>query len=382
MSDPNKSNRRQFLSGRAAADALADRLAGDDQAVFRDPIAAPYLVDFTRGAMACEFTLSLNAGQYPGVAAVALLALDVVDQLEDQMTVYRDTSEIAAINRRAADEPVEVEPRLFDLLMRCQELWRQTDGAFDITSGPLSKVWGFYRRQGGMPEADDVQRALALVGGDKLQLDEERCVVAFATDGMELNLGSIGKGYALDRCAEMLEDSGVSDFLLVGSLSSVTAHGSHAVADSAVRPGPPDGAAQTGWTVGVKDPLRPGRRLAEICLRDRALATSGSGAQFFRYKGRRYGHILDPRSGQPVEGVFSATAVAPSAADADALATAFYTMGPEKTAAYCESHPDVTALLVCSGENGGPVEVKIAGAFGDDLTMNTNASDSNPAQEQ
>src|SRR5438105_3288731 len=120
---------------------------------------AAYLLQFSRRAMACEFELTVNAGQYGEVGSHALAALDLIDELESQMTVFRETSEVMDINRRAAHEPVTVEPRLFQLLQTCLRLYRETDGAMDITTGPLTKVWGFYRRQGQMPSKDDILAA-------------------------------------------------------------------------------------------------------------------------------------------------------------------------------------------------------------------------------
>ena len=101
--------------------------------------------------MACEFELCLNAGQYAHANREALAALDLVDAVEAQLTIYRDHSQVMEINRKAAAGPVAVEPRLFSLLQQCKQLWEDTAGGFDITSGPLSKVWGFHRRQGSLP---------------------------------------------------------------------------------------------------------------------------------------------------------------------------------------------------------------------------------------
>ena len=146
--------------------------------------------------------------------------------------------------------------------------------------------------------------------------------------------------------AELLDAAEVGDYLLHGGKSSVLARGD--------QPGEPAG---SGWTIGLRHPLRPAERLAEFCLRDQSLSTSGSGTQFFRRRGRRYGHILDPRTGQPVEGIFSATVIAPTAAEADALSTAFYVMGPEKTAAYCANRPELAAVLVCPASREGDVRL-------------------------
>ncbi len=224
MVDSPKSSRRQFLQGRAAVDAIAH--FGDQlefpAAPWEDSVAETYLVKYGRQAMACDFEVSVNAGQYPDAAAHCLAALDLVDRLEAQLTVYRDTSEIVDINRRAGHAPVEqVEPKLFELLQTAQRIYAETQGAFDITAGPLVKAWGFFRRQGAVPSEADLAAALRCVGGDNLRLDATRRSVAFAAPGMELNLGSIGKGYALDRCGEHLEAAGIDDFFMHGGQSSV-----------------------------------------------------------------------------------------------------------------------------------------------------------------
>jgi thiamine biosynthesis lipoprotein len=116
-----------------------------------------------------------------------------------------------------------------------------------------------------------------------------------------------------------------------------------------------------GWTVALRHPLRHEQRLGEITLRDRALGTSGSGNQFFHFAGKRYGHVIDPRTGYPADGVLSATVLAPTAAQADALATAFFVMGPEDTLSFCQAHPELGALLVCPGEQIGSVEILAVG---------------------
>ena len=164
---PRTSNRREFLRGQAAVRALGGLVqgqVGDPPDAASGPSAEPYVVQMKRWAMACDFELYLNAGQYAEATEVGLQALDLVEALEAQLTVYRDSSEIMQINRAAAASPVAVEPRLFALLAMAQELSRETAGAYDVTAGPLSKVWGFYRREGKIPAEHDLQTALASVG--------------------------------------------------------------------------------------------------------------------------------------------------------------------------------------------------------------------------
>src|SRR5262245_25895906 len=198
-----------------------------------------YWQHVSRAAMACRFEVTLPLKDQAGVSA-ARQALDEVDRLEDQLTIFRETSEVSFINREASAGPVRVEPSLFSLLLLCQELCRETGGAFDITSGPLSRCWGFLRRQGRIPNPDEIEAAKALVGGDKLLFDREARAVRFARPGVEINLGSIGKGYALDRIAAMMRKRVRSALLSAGS-SSICAIGGGA-----------DG--HNSWIVGVRHP--------------------------------------------------------------------------------------------------------------------------------
>src|SRR5918993_3470564 len=157
-----------------------------------------YWVHVSRAAMACGFEVTLPARERAGVEA-AREALDEVDRIEEQLTVFRETSEVSFVNRRAATEAVRVEPSLFALLKLSEELRRETAGAFDITSGPLSRCWGFMRREGRVPDAREIVDARSRVGNGALILDGESRAVRFAREGVEINFGSIGKGYALDR---------------------------------------------------------------------------------------------------------------------------------------------------------------------------------------
>jgi thiamine biosynthesis lipoprotein len=346
MTTSPRSTRREFLQGRAAADALAD-LADQLSAGLElpEPAAANYLLRLSRRAMACQFEFFFNAGQYAQAPEAALAALDVVDRLEDQLSVFREHSEVSRLHRHAADEPLAVEPALFGLLEKALELHSATRGAYDVTSGPLSRLWGFTRRAGAVPDAAELAAIRKLVDSHLLALDPSSNTVRFMQHGMEINLGSIGKGYALDRAAALLLEAGIGDFLLHGGNSSVLARGDHGARGSG-----------EGWLVGVRDPLRPNRRAGQLRVRNRALATSGSGTQFFLHQGRRYGHILDPRSGWPAEGVLSTSVLAPTAAEADALSTAFYVMGPEPTRAFCDQRADIAAVMFCPGPREGSVE--------------------------
>ncbi len=323
--------------------AIADRAAQSFGADHAAPVAAglpmasgghPKL-QATRRAMACDFQIQYHAADGAAANDAVLAALDLVDRLEAQLTIYRDTSEVLDINRRAAEQRVAVEPQLFSLLELCMWLHAETKGAFDPTSGPLSRAWGFLRREGRTPSDEEIAAARSHVGGAKVELDQLDRTIRFREPGVEINLNAVGKGYALDRVAQLLADRGVDDVLCHAGRSSVTARGR----DRAQH--------DDGWRIAVPHPFRVEQSVGDLILRDESLGTSGSGTQFFEVDGRRYGHLIDPRTGRPAEGVSTATVVAPSGAEADALSTAFYVMGPAGASEYCAVHRDIAAVLVC-----------------------------------
>jgi FAD:protein FMN transferase len=295
----------------------------------RQPAPNPYWLHVNRTAMACRFEVTLPMSERSGVA-VAVDALDEIDRLEEQLSIFQTSSEVSRINRLAANAPVEVEESLLELLKLGTDLNTETGGAFDITSGPLTRCWGFLRREGKFPSTEDLKAVQKLVGTDKLLLDASKRTIQFAQPGVEINLGSIGKGYALDRVASQIRGK-LSNALLNAGASSMRALGA---------------AEQSGWPVGVRDPRNRKGRLGMMRLRECALSTSGSEEQFFEHKGRRYGHIIDPRSGFPSEAVLSVSVVANSAAVSDALATAFFVGGRELAERYCATHEDVLVVML------------------------------------
>jgi len=287
-------------------------------------------VALARHAMATRFEIVLHGENVVGLRAAAEEALDEIERLEAQLNLYQPTSEISHINARAAFEPVRVEPSLFRLLQQAKQLNEETDGAFDITVAPLMRCWGFMRGTGRLPDPAEVASAREKVGMRWVTLDDENFTVAFAREGVMLDLGSIGKGYALERAAERLRDAGVTSGLLHGGTSTVYALGT-----------PPDSNA---WKVAVpkpefaeqtialsatraSPPSGMGQFLAVVPLHDEALSVSAVWGKSFAADGRVYGHILDPRKGEPVEGAVLAAVVLPSATESDALSTALLILG-------------------------------------------------------
>jgi thiamine biosynthesis lipoprotein len=341
-------NRRDFLHPRQFAKAAGQVLGAVREVTPLTPPPEPSadelpLLCLSHRAMATTFELLLPFGTREA-RELAADAFDLIDALEAQLTVYRDSSEVSRLNRLAPAVDVPVEERLFGLLQLAARIHQESDGAFDVTAGALIKAWGFYRGPRRVPSDAELRDALARTGMRHVELREENRRVRFRQAGLEINLGSIGKGYALDRVAERLAGSWNFDAgLLHGGHSSVYAKG--------VPANDP-----RGWSVGLSHPWQPGRRLAVVYLKDQGLGTSAATFRWLEHQGRKLGHILDPRSGWPAEGVASATVVAPSAAEADALATAFYIQGAEAARRYCAAHPGVGAILL-PAEAARPVVV-------------------------
>jgi FAD:protein FMN transferase len=297
----------------------------------RPPQAIDRLVRVHRTAMACRVEIALPEEGIACVAA-ARAALNEADRVEALLTIFRQSSEVSRVNAAGAAGAADVDPEVIALLQRCRTLHAETEGAFDITSSPVSRCWGFLRRAARVPSDRELDAARALVGMHRIGVDESSRCVRFATPGMSINFNAIGKGYALDRMAAVMRAHGARQALLSAGGSSIVAVGGR----------------NGGWTIDVRSPQIARARLARVRLRDGALGTSGQGEQFILTDGERpvrYGHVIDPRTGWPASGVISCSVIAADGATADALSTAFLVGGPELARRYCEEHPNTLALL-------------------------------------
>jgi len=342
MGENSEYPRRNFLAG----GTLESTHFSSRRTELKRPLdrQASHFERYSKNAMACEFELLLNLHQYEQAAASALASFAILDSIEDQMSIYREASELSVVNRIAAKRPYSVDERLFAILQLAQEISAATHGAFDITAGPLSRLWGFHKRQGSVPDRAAIDAALANVGMQHLQLDPATKRVRFAIDELKLDLGGIGKGFAIDLAAESLAAAGIRDFVLPGGQSSVAACGSNFSGEST---------EASGWCIGLSHPTVPNCRLAEFQLVDQKLGTSGTQRQGFFFEGRRLGHIIDPRTGWPTDHCLSATVICDRAAVADALATAFFVMEVEEVQTFCDRHSNVATILVYPDARSG-----------------------------
>ena len=331
---------------------------------------AGWLRQLTHRAMACEFQLlfPLRRGE-SSVSSTADIEAGMavfvrIDQLEEQLSYFRVTSELSQINAVASEMEFPVEEGLFGLIERALELSRATDGAVDITAAPLSELWRTARAAERIPTPAEIAETRRSVGFQYVELDPDRHTIRFTRPGMRMDLGCIGKGFTLDETAGLLTEAELPDFLYHGGYSSILARGGSASSGNSggnSGTGTNDQTAPSetgggGWRVGLRDPMRPERRIAELRLCDRAIGTSGAQLQFFRYRGRRYGHLLDPRTGYPPESRRAVTVVAPDATLADGLSTAFYVLSAAKIAEFCEKnadhYPGLAVLLVDTDRDG------------------------------
>ncbi len=317
--------------------------------------SAQDLLRASRSAMGSYFEIRLGV-KTPGGIDLAERALDLIDALESQLTVYRDDSEVSRINASAHLRPIEVEPGLFDLLRRGVALNVETHGAYDLTTGALSAAWGFFKGPKRVPDAETLADARARTGSHLLSLDPVRRTIGFQRPGVVINLGSIGKGYAIDRVARLIADHWwPTSALIHGGRSSLYALGS------------PPGRFADRWQVALRNPFRPEKPLGILRLRNRGMGTSGISFQRFEAGGRVFGHLLDPRTGEPAMGPASVTVLAPTAAEADALSTAFYLLGLEASTEYVRRHPEVAALFIMEGPADGSPRIVGPGLSDDDF---------------
>jgi thiamine biosynthesis lipoprotein len=293
----------------------------------------------SREAMGCTATVRVCGPHAGALPALTTAGLDEIDRIDRLLSHYRPTSPLSRLNREAADGPVAVEPELLDVLDRCLRWSRDSEGAFDVTVGPLMKAWGFFRDEGRVPSEPELARVLEGVGFRHVLLDRRSGTVRFDRPDVELDLGGIGKGYAVDRVVALLRRRGVGSALVNLGGSSLYGLGA-----------PPGGSA---WAVGIQDPTDPGKTALTVELRDRALSVSGGYARFFEEKGVTYAHILDPRTGRPVQGVLSVAILSASATDGDALDNVLFVQGLEQAGTYLRRSGSPEALFFLPRPEGG-----------------------------
>ena len=282
--------------------------------------------------MGTIFTIDLNATDQLTAEQDMNLAFDEIDRLEALLSNYRPSSELSRISREAGSAPLVTDPETFHFLERCVSWSRVSNGAFDITVGPLLRAWGFFFHRGRIPSQAELNAVRNRIGWQHIALDPETRTVSFTNhEAMELDPGSIGKGFAVDSVVKILRQQGVTSAFISAGGSTLYAIGTV--------PG------TAGWPVDIPDPRHPGKAAVSILLKDTSLSTGACTEKFFIKDGHRYCHIFDPRRMRPVEGRLQTTVINPSATDSDALSTVVFVLDPAASRRLLVSMPETQALI-------------------------------------
>lgn len=299
------------------------------------------LYRYRQTAMATAWEITL-----PGLVATQMELVDEafshLHEIESRLTVYREESEVSSLNRLPAGIRVPITPELVDLLRRCLNWWQMTGGALDVACGRMIKEWGFYKGPASIPDPDALGILPAMNGMDKLELDSVSGTFVWKAQGVELNLGCVGKGFAVDSMVGIMTTAG---HLRAGLVQS----GGSSARGWGICPGEGD-----GWRVAVRHPWNADTTIAEVVLQNAAIGTSAGSFRHLVHRGRRLPHVLNPATAWPAMGVASVTVLAPEAMMADALSTAFFVLGMEKVGKLIGQFPGVTALFM---EESGKIAV-------------------------
>lgn len=305
----------------------------------------PGSVSYPVRAMGTYVNVTLVTGDSAGSAPDARAAHAAVRLVDSLMSNWTTMSEVARVNRVADSVVTPVEPHVLDVLVRSLRLWRESDGAFDITVEPLVRAWGFIGGPRRVPSEEEARAAFAKVGAGDVVLDSVAGTVRFRRKGMRVDLGGIAKGYAVDLAMQALRERGIRDALVdaSGNMMSV----GH----------PP---TSPHWRIGLRDPHDRLGYFARVTLAGDAISTSANYEQFVAKDGKRYGHILDPRTGRPAEGLLAVTVVAADATTTDAWDTPLYVLGLDAARRKAIERTDIAAILVAPGAKVDTVWVESA----------------------
>jgi len=291
--------------------------------------------------MACRFGITAIGDDAERLTDAAEDAFHEIERIESLLNMYDADSMLSAVNQTAASRPTEVDDEVFELLLVAGTIWERTGGAFDPTMGPLVRLWRAWRSAGAPPDQDAIDQTRQQVGMDHVKVDVPGRTVWFDRPGVEIDLGAIGKGYAVDRAVAVLEGFGIDHCLVHGGTSTIAARGSM-------------DAGSTGWRIGLTDPSDRQRDDDVIVLRDVACACSNQQNQSYEYEGRQLGHVIDPRTGWPAPAESSMLVISASATEADALSTASLVLGEDAAAELTRTFPEVRIRCLAAGAEPAP----------------------------
>ncbi len=280
--------------------------------LFSTALAQDKKYDRVLKLMGSRFDISVVASSHEDGENFFDLAIAEISRIERLISSWDANSQTSEINRNAGIKPVQVDSELFDLIQRAIQISKITEGAFDISYASMDKIWKFDGTMTEMPTEEEITNSVQKVGYENIILDKNNRTVFLKLSGMKIGFGAIGKGYAADKAKKILQEVGVKAGLINAS-GDLNCWGKQ-----------PDG---TSWKVGITNPLNKDKLFSWFDIDNQAVVTSGNYEKYIEFNGKRYTHIIDPRTGYPATGIISATVFAPKAELADALATSIFVMG-------------------------------------------------------
>jgi len=296
----------------------------------------PSSVSRTRYLMGCLINITLSADFKTQAETVLEKAFQEIKRCETKLSRFLSDSEISRINQQAGTHPVEVDDELFSLLNFSVQLSAVTEGAFDISVGPLVALWEEAEKNNQQPSSQAIHMTLEKVGSDKIILNDQEKTIFFLHPEMQIDLGAIGKGYALDRAVSILRQLGVR-FAVVDAGSTI-----YCLSDTSIN-------------FDIRHPRDPQKTFSAVRLKNQAVSTSANYERFYRINGSKAGHLMDPRQGMPVPtDILSASIVSSSSLLSDVLSTAVFILGPVRSEGLIRTLAGIEAVLVCQRHKWWP----------------------------
>lgn len=264
--------------------------------------------------MGSRFDITVVANNKTEADTYIDIAVTEISRIEKLISSWDENSQTSKINRNAGIKAVHVDKELFDLIERAIQISKLTDGAFDISYASMDRIWKFDGSVTKMPTPENIKASVAKVGYQHIILDKEKQTVFLKIKGMKIGFGAIGKGYAADKAKQLLKQKGVQAGIINAS-GDMNTWGTQTNGDQ--------------WKVGITNPMNKNNVFALLPISERAVVTSGNYEKYIMINGKRYSHIIDPRTGYPSSGIVSVSVFAPSAELADALATSVFVMGKD-----------------------------------------------------
>ncbi|MBO0950141.1 FAD:protein FMN transferase [Fibrella sp. HMF5405] len=286
--------------------------------------------------MGSRFDITLVANDSAQAEQNIDLVIAEVSRIENLISDWRPDTQISQVNKNAGIAPVRVDPEVFTLTERALQLSRLTNGAFDISFAAMDRIWKFDGSMTEMPKPEAIRKSVEKVGYQHIELDPNQSTIFLKRKGMKIGFGALGEGYAADRCRAMMLAKGINAGIVNGS-GDMSAWGKQ-----------PDG---SDWTIGITNPLHNDTIFAIVPLRQPAVVTSGSYEKFVVFNGKRYAHIINPRTGYPATGLSSVTVFGPSTEKANGFSTSIMVLGKEAGLKLIRQYPEYQYILITDKGN-------------------------------